>query len=309
MLSSAIWRSLLNLDKKVKAFKGNISQIRWNINSNTIRIIGSNVPHTQSMMIECVLDSRRFLFYMVRGHIETSAPNIGDMGMWIKLYLQTILARTFAKRVNRTITIGHFAQTLDGKIATVTNDSKWIGNEENLIHAHRMRALCDGIIVGRSTFQIDNPTLNVRHVEGSDPRKIIIGQGNPAFRELLKSRKDGIIAFVSAEFETNEHVQAITLPSDHEGQMECSDVLKKLYELGIEVVYIEGGASTTSNFIRSKLLDYLQVHISPIIFGSGKDAFLLPTIYKVDEAISFIDYDFYTIGRAPMFAGVLNELT
>ena len=309
MLSSTIWRSLLSLDKKVKSFQGNISQIRWNIDSNTIRIIGSSIAHSQSIMIECDYDQRRILYYMDRGHIETNTANIGDIGMWIKLYLQTILARTFAKRVQRTITIGHFAQTLDGKIATVTNDSKWIGNEENLVHAHRMRALCDGIIVGRSTFQIDNPSLNVRHVEGNDPRKIIIGQGNPAFRALLKSRQDKIIAFVSSEFETNEHVQAILLPSDHEGQMECMDILSKLYELGIEVVYIEGGASTTSNFLRSKLLDYLQVHISPILFGSGKDAFLLPTIYKVDQAISFIDYDFYTIGRAPMFAGVLNELT
>lgn len=309
MLSSKTWQSILLLAEKIKHYKGNLSQVKWNVDTDSTQLISDHNHQTNSIHIECVVDQKQFLFNMQQGTIHHSQNQIDEVGRWIKLYLQTILARRHADKIKRAITIGHFAQTMDGKIATVADDSKWIGNEENLIHAHRMRALCDGIVVGRGTFQIDNPTLNVRHVEGPDPFKIVIGQGNPAFQKLLHERTDGLIVLVNSEFQTNDNIQAIKIPCDSKGKMDCLDILSELYKLGIHIVYIEGGASTTSNFLQSQLLDYLQIHISPILFGSGKDAFVLPTIQKVEEAISFIDYDFYTIGRAPMFAGVLNKLT
>ena len=68
----------------------------------------------------------------------------------------------------------HVAQSLDGKIATNSGHSKWIGNMENRIHSHRIRALVDGVMIGGNTLRNDKPKLNVRHVEGKDPIKIVI---------------------------------------------------------------------------------------------------------------------------------------
>ena len=68
----------------------------------------------------------------------------------------------------------HMASSLDGKIALNNGHSKWIGNEENLKHAHRLRAILDGILVGSSTVKNDSPQLTVRHVEGPNPTRLIL---------------------------------------------------------------------------------------------------------------------------------------
>ena len=55
----------------------------------------------------------------------------------------------------KTLSISHFAQSVDGFIATKTKHSKWIGNQENLIHAHRLRAMVDAVIIGNNTLKDD----------------------------------------------------------------------------------------------------------------------------------------------------------
>ncbi|MFM7611318.1 MAG: dihydrofolate reductase family protein, partial [Alphaproteobacteria bacterium] len=38
--------------------------------------------------------------------------------------------------------IGRLAQTLDGRIATAAGSSQWIGGPGDILHTHRLRALC-----------------------------------------------------------------------------------------------------------------------------------------------------------------------
>jgi hypothetical protein len=45
--------------------------------------------------------------------------------------------------------IAQLGQSLDGCVATRTGDSSFINGPENLLHLHRLRALCDAVIVGR----------------------------------------------------------------------------------------------------------------------------------------------------------------
>ncbi len=66
------------------------------------------------------------------------------------------------------------AQSLDGRIATITGDSKWISGPEALKFAHRLRAECDAVAIGAGTVKADNPQLTVRLVKGRNPYRIII---------------------------------------------------------------------------------------------------------------------------------------
>ena len=66
----------------------------------------------------------------------------------------------------RPITVGHLGQSLDGFIATHGGDSQFVTGRENLLHMHRLRALCDAIIVGAGTGAADDPQLATRHVPG-----------------------------------------------------------------------------------------------------------------------------------------------
>src|SRR5687767_3100458 len=51
----------------------------------------------------------------------------------------------------RPITVGHLGQSLDGFIATRAGESHWITGEQNILHMHRLRALCDAVVVGAGT--------------------------------------------------------------------------------------------------------------------------------------------------------------
>ncbi len=303
MLSEILWQCLLDLNKKVKNYPGKISQIQCDRNGG---IVISGETTTEPLMVEIQSENSAYRYYAENGLLKSESP-LDRTGKVIQLYLPIILSYPFARQKQSCITFAHFAQTIDGKIATVNNQSKWIGNEENLIHAHRMRALCDGILIGSGTFLADDPALNVRHVKGPDPVRIIIGSSSNEFVQALFRRKDELLVISTDEINIPSQMSNLTLTNHQEGIF-CKEINKALYRQGIYNLYIEGGATTTSKFLEDRALDYLQVHIFPIIFGSGKDAFRLPNIHAVEEAVGFLNYQCYQIGRAPMFAGVLNKI-
>ena len=82
------------------------------------------------------------------------------------------------------ITVGHLGQSLDGFIATHSGDSQFVTGEENILHLHRMRALCDAVIVGAGTVAADDPQLTTRHVEGREPAARRAGSDAAAGRAL-----------------------------------------------------------------------------------------------------------------------------
>src|SRR5262249_33234305 len=90
----------------------------------------------------------------------------------IDLYLP-VCSATNAKPM----TIGHLGQSLDGFIATHAGESRWVTGHENLIHMHRLRALCDVVIVGAGTVAADDPQLTTRLVPGPNPLRVVLDPG------------------------------------------------------------------------------------------------------------------------------------
>jgi len=222
-------------------------------------------------------------------------------------YLPYALLPHIAKKNNRTYAISHFAQSLDGKIATSSGQSKWISNWENLLHAHRMRALCDGILIGGNTLQRDKPKLTVRHVQGNNPVKIILGSNDYDFQSVLQDEGKVIwIANHHSPANTNNNVKKLSLRS-HSRLISTQQILSSLYNLGLYSIYIEGGAFTTSHFLTSNALDEVQVYIAPEIFGSGISSFSLSAIDSTSHAIQFSKREFILMGDGVLFKGILNK--
>ena len=119
-----------------------------------------------------VLEDLILLQPIVTGVLPTEAAAM------LELYLPYCLAPVHARRTGRAFTVSHFAQSLDGRIATSGGDARWIGCDANRVHAHRMRALCDGILIGAQTLRTDRPALTVRHAEGADPIRIVVGDAD-----------------------------------------------------------------------------------------------------------------------------------
>ncbi len=208
-----------------------------------------------------------------------------------------------AHRQKRAVTVAHFAQSLDGKIATTAGRSKWIGNRENLVHAHRMRALCDAVLIGGGTLSCDQPKLTVRHVKGEHPCRVVIARPDSDFSSLLQACSKPVLVFGSEKSSRNGRIQYTCLPKGERGHIPSQLILEKLYERGIYSVYLEGGPLTTSRFLKDGAVDFMQLHLAPLVFGSGKSALCLPEIEHVREAVSFFEHTFHPVGDSIMFTG------
>ena len=202
----------------------------------------------------------------------------------LDLYLPIALAgRT------RPFTVAHLGQSLDGRIATLNGASCLINGSENLTHLHRMRALCDAIIVGASTVECDNPQLTTRRVTGPHPARVILDPRRrlPAEYGLFHDRTAPTL-LMCAETLADEpgpgHAQVIGIPGDGQ-RLLLVEVLRQLQDRGLFGIFVEGGGLTVSAFLEAGLLDRLQIAIAPLIIGSGRPGITLPMIEDLSQGL------------------------
>ncbi|MEE9167060.1 MAG: RibD family protein [Candidatus Neomarinimicrobiota bacterium] len=235
---------------------------------------------------------------------ESDSGNLPqELLQFIKLYGPYCFAAQSSNRLRRSVAIVHFAQSLDGRIATTTGASRWIGNRENLHHAHRMRALCDGVLVGSATFSRDRPRLTVRHVSGRNPVRIVVGSSPKGLKGAMDISPDPVWLVGYEGEPINGDIEAVDAGRSKNGIIPGKAILRALYRKGLHSVYIEGGATTASHFIKDHTVDVLQLHISPMIVGSGKASFSLPAIEEIAEAKRFSAHRWFSMGDHIMFVG------
>jgi len=217
------------------------------------------------------------------------------------------------KNINdaKPITLLHMATTLDGKIATAQGDSKWIGNEENLIHAHRVRALVDGVLVGGNTIRTDLPKLSVRRVRGTNPTRLFLTNTFNEWESLPEvENAKTILIREQGKLNGQTDYQNIDDILKYEGlddKTKIIDILKQLKNKGVHSILIEGGPTTTGSFVQAGVVNWIQIHIAPLLFGSGKSSMSLPEIEKVDEAYHLQNVFYTTVSNAMMMTGELKK--
>ena len=70
--------------------------------------------------------------------------------------------------------VAQLGQSLDGCVATHSGDSYFVTGPQSLLHLHRLRALCDAVLVGAGTVAADNPQLTTRRVPGPHPTRVVL---------------------------------------------------------------------------------------------------------------------------------------
>ena len=141
------------------------------------------------------------------------------------------------------------ATSLDGCIARADGESRWITGPEARAHAHLERSRHEAILVGRGTWEIDRPTLDVRlpGLESRVPRKIVLSS------RVLEG-------------------------------VPCIDSPDAIAELSENHVLVEGGAGAASAFLAADLVDRLLLYRAPILIGGGRPALAAIGLHRLAEA-------------------------
>ena len=164
------------------------------------------------------------------------------------------------------------AITLDGKIATAREDSKWITGESARLEGHRLRSQHDAILVGINTVLKDNPSLTTRGIpNGRSPTRIILDSKGklPSDSKVLEDDGVQVIQVIGNEInpatiKSGKNVEILRAPSTHP---EPLWLLEQLGMKGIRSLLVEGGAKVHGSFIKSECVTRLQLFIAPKVVG------------------------------------------
>lgn len=203
------------------------------------------------------------------------------------------------------------AQSLDGKIATESGDSKWITSDRSRILAHRMRSNYDAIMVGVNTVLRDNPKLDVWFTKKS-PIKIIVDSqlSVPEDANIFSQTSKVIIATLPSRLGQETENRSILSRKakimevrEKSGQVNLKDVMKRLARLDITSILVEGGGTLIGSLFDEGLVDKIMFFVSPKIIG-GKNAassVMGKGVVRVDRAIKLRDVKLKRIGEEFLF--------
>ena len=157
-----------------------------------------------------------------------------------------------------------WAQSLDGRAAAADGTSQWITGPEARAHVHRERSAHDAIAVGTGTVLADDPRLTAR-IAGDEraPQPIPIVFGDR-----------GIPEGAAVRLHPRGHRTA-----GHELERE----LFALAADGIQTLYVEGGPTLASAFIRAGLADRFTIYLAPTLLGGPRTALDAIGVETIDE--------------------------
>ena len=243
----------------------------------------------------------------------TAVPNVTNSS-----YIQTKISRLGHQAPSQApkppVTI-HYAQTLDGRLATRTGDSQWISAEPSTKFAHGLRASHAAVMVGAGTVAADDPRLTTRLVEGPSPMRIVVDSTlrlSPTARVVTDNGAPTILATTAgAPHErrrafANSGAEILVLPATGDGRVDLGALLSELGRRAVQSVLVEGGAGLITALLREHRVRRLVVSIAPMIVGAGIEAVGDLDIVRLRDAIAFRRASFSQVGPDVIFDGELE---
>ena len=210
-----------------------------------------------------------------------------------------------------------FACSLDGKIATVGGESKWISGEASRKFTHHLRDINDAILVGVGTVLKDNPSLTTRLVEGKNPVRIIVDSNarTPPGSTVVTDKSARTIIAVTSNA-PSEKISAlknlgveIIFAGDGE-RVDLKILMSELARREITSVLVEGGGTIHFSMLKEKLVDKIFAFVAPKILG-GKNSLTAVAgagFEKLSDAVELKNFTAQKLGEDFLLSGYVTEV-
>jgi diaminohydroxyphosphoribosylaminopyrimidine deaminase/5-amino-6-(5-phosphoribosylamino)uracil reductase len=180
--------------------------------------------------------------------------------------------RPFARwlGLSRPWTIAKWAMGLDGKTAAGSGDSRWISGEESRLRAHRLRGRVDAVVVGFRTAKQDDPMLDVRHVDGRNPTRIVVdpkAELGLQTRLCKTARQQPTLCLAAAGADQGKVAGLEAAGVEVMLAPDLSDAWNRLRERGMHRLLVEGGGKLVAQLFAAGLVDQVLGYLAPKIIG------------------------------------------
>ena len=134
---------------------------------------------------------------------------------------------------------------------------------------HRWRSEEQAIMVGSRTVLNDDPRLNVRHVAGRSPMRVVLDR-YAASPTASKVFTDGAPTLLfTAQKRTDVEVEQVVIAPESDP---LSTLLKELHRRKVRSVLVEGGGELLGHFIAAGLWDEAREIVSDVLLQQGTAA-------------------------------------
>jgi len=268
---------------------------------------------------------KRIVVAMIDPNPKVSGKGI-EMLLAAGIDVATGICETEARRLNEAF-IKHIstgmpfvtlkiAQTLDGKIATASGESKWITGEPARLEGYRLRHENDAVMVGINTILADNPLLTARVRHGRDPIPVVVDTHlrTPVDARILSRERQVRTIIATVKTAPGRKIrqlkgagaEVLLVKSSH-GRVEMKDLMKKLGALGVMSVLIEGGSKINASALAAGIVDKAILFIAPM-FMTGSEALSCiggPSPRKLYKAIKLDAIRYREVGQDLMIEGYI----
>jgi diaminohydroxyphosphoribosylaminopyrimidine deaminase / 5-amino-6-(5-phosphoribosylamino)uracil reductase len=211
------------------------------------------------------------------------------------------------------------AMTLDGKIATVENASRWISCEKSRRYVHELRQEYSAVMVGVNTILYDDPVLNTRRArkKSKDPLKVIVDSSGkiPTGSNVLKVNPQLTIIATTDKMEVAKKQELermgaqVMVCRKNDEKVDLGDLMFLLGKMGIDSVLLEGGSTIAFSALAEGIVDKVLSFVAPkIIGGAGAPS---PVggrgLLSMEDAIGLDEFRYRKIGSDLLIEGYIRS--